>query len=60
MAQYYTLDEAAAKLGLGVDAFRRKLATTDSATYSLGTTFTFTPCCSIACRVAGPIAAIFR
>src|SRR5438132_2653827 len=27
MAQYYTLDEAAAKLGLGVDAFRRKLAT---------------------------------
>jgi hypothetical protein len=27
MAQYYTLDEAAARLGLTTDAFRRKLAT---------------------------------
>src|SRR3954447_9354937 len=27
MAQYYTLDEAALKLGLPTDAFRRKLAT---------------------------------
>ena len=27
MAQYYTLDEAAQKLGLSTDAFRRKLAT---------------------------------
>jgi hypothetical protein len=27
MAQYYTLDEAAQKLGLSVDAFRKKLAT---------------------------------
>src|SRR4051812_15590201 len=27
MAQYYTLEEAAQKLGLSTDAFRRKLAT---------------------------------
>src|SRR6188768_413112 len=27
MAQYYTLDEAAQKLGLSTDEFRRKLAT---------------------------------
>ena len=27
MAQYYTLDEAAQKLGLSVEEFRRRLAT---------------------------------
>src|ERR1700751_3183636 len=40
--------------------FPFRLWTTDSATYSLGMTSTFTPRCSIAFFVAGPIAATRR
>src|SRR4051795_9776162 len=44
MAQYYTLDEAAQKLGLSTDAFRRKLATewkTNPRRYPDGATLRF-------------------